>query len=70
MTRVERQTMYLETFQALKEQAARKVPPELLETWLGGAATMCLALAETDDEITDITRKLMLEFFRQTCVEI
>lgn len=70
MTRVERQTMYLETFQQLKEQAAGQVPPELLETWLGGAATMCLALAETDDEVTDITRKLMLEFFRQTCVEI
>lgn len=70
MTRVERQTMYLETFRALKEQAAGQVPPNLLETWLGGAATMCLALAETDDEVTDITRKLMLEFFRQTCVEI
>ena len=70
MTRVERQTMYLETFRKLKEQAAGKVPPELLETWLGGAASMCLALAETDDEVTDITRKLMLEFFRQTCVEI
>ena len=70
MTRVERQTMYLETFQKLKEQAAGKVPPELLETWLGGAASMCLALAEADDEVTDITRKLMLELFRQTCVEI
>ena len=70
MTRVERQTMYLATFRALKEQAAGKVPPELLETWLGGAASMCLALAETDDEVTDITRRLMLEFFRQTCVEI
>ena len=70
MTRVERQTMYLETFQALKEKAAENIPPNLLETWLGGAASMCLALAETDDEVTDITRKLMLEFFRQTCVEI
>lgn len=70
MTRAERQTLYLATFKALKEQAAGQVPPELLETWLGGAATMCLALAETDDEVTDITRKLMLEFFRQTCVEI
>ena len=70
MTRGERQTMYLATFKALKEQAEGKVPPHLLETWLGGAATMCLALAETDDEVTDITRKLMLEFFRQTCVEI
>lgn len=70
MTRVERQTMYMKTFQALKEQAAGKVPPELLETWLGGAASMCLALAETDDEVTDITRKLMLKFFQQTCDEI
>lgn len=70
MTRVERQTMYLETFRKLKDQAAESVPPYLLETWLGGAATMCLALAETDDEVTDITRELMLEFFRQTCVEI
>lgn len=70
MTRAERQTMYLATFQALRDQAAEHVPPKLLETWLGGAATMCQALAETDDEVTDITRKLMLEFFRQTCVEI
>lgn len=70
MTRVERQRLYLKTFQELKEQAAGRVPPELLETWLGGAASMCLALAETDDEVSDITRKLMLEFFRQTCVEI
>ena len=70
MTRVERQTMYLETFQKLKEQAAGKVPPERLETWLGGAASMCLALAETDEEVADITCKLMLEFFRQTCNEI
>ena len=70
MTRVERQTMYLETFQALKEQAAGKVPPELLETWLGGAASMCLALAETDDEVTEITYTLMLEFFQQSCEEI
>ena len=70
MTRVERQTMYLETFQKLKDQAAESVPPELLETWLGGAASMCLALAQTDDEVTDITCKLMEEFFRQTCEEI
>lgn len=70
MTRVERQTLYLETFQKLKDQAAEQVPPYLLETWLGGAASMCLALAQEDDEVTDITRKLMLEFFRQTCVEI
>ena len=70
MTRVERQTMYLVTFQALKEQAAEKVPPHLLETWLGGAASMCLALAETDDEVTEITYTLMLEFFQQACEEI
>ena len=70
MTRVERQTMYLETFRKLKEQAAGKVPPELLETWLGGAASMCLALAVTDDEVTEITYTLMLEFFQQACVEI
>ena len=70
MTRAERQTLYLATFQALKEQAAENVPPHLLETWLGGAASMCLALAETDDEVTDITCKLMLDFFRQTCNEI
>ena len=70
MTRVERQTMYLETFQALKEQAAGKVPPNLLETWLGGAASMCLALAQNDDEITEITYTLMLEFFQQSCEEI
>ena len=70
MTRAERQTMYLATFKALKEQAAGKVPPELLETWLGGAATMCLALAKNDDEVTDITYILMSEFFEQMCVEI
>lgn len=70
MTRVERQTMYLETFQALKEQAAGHVPPNLLETWLGGAASMCLALAQTDDEVTEITYTLMLEFFQQACEEI
>ena len=70
MTRVERQTMYLETFQKLKEQAADKVPPNLLETWLGGAASMCLALAQMDDEVTEITYTLMLEFFQQSCEEI
>lgn len=70
MTRVERQTLYLETFQKLKDQAAERVPPYLLETWLGGAASMCLALAQMDDEVTDITYKLMEEFFRQTCNEI
>lgn len=70
MTRVERQTLYLATFKALRDQAAESVPPYLLETWLGGAASMCLALAQTDDEVTDITCKLMEEFFRQTCNEI
>lgn len=70
MTRVERQTMYLETFQKLKEQAADKVPPNLLETWLGGAASMCLALAQNDDEVTENTYTLMLEFFQQVCEEI
>lgn len=70
MTRVERQTMYLATFQALKEQAAGKVPPERLETWLGGAASMCLALAQNDDEVSEITYTLMSEFFRQSCEEI
>lgn len=70
MTRVERQTMYLETFQALKEQAAEKVPPELLETWLGGAATMCLALAQMDDEVTGYTYTVMLEFLQQRGEEI
>ena len=70
MTRVERQTMYLATFQALKELAAERVPPEVLETWLGGAASMCLALAQTDDEVTEITYTLMLEFFQQMRDEI
>lgn len=70
MTRVERQTMYLETFTALKEQAAGQVPPERLETWLGGAASMCLALAQNDDEVTETTYTLMLEFFQQVCEEI
>lgn len=70
MTRAERQTMYLETFQKLKEHAAGKVPPELWLTWLGGAASMCLALAQIDDEVTEITYTLMLEFFQQSCEEI
>lgn len=70
MTRVERQTMYLETFQKLKDQAAESVPPNLLETWLGGAASMCLALAQIDDEVSEITYTLMSEFFRQSCEEI
>lgn len=70
MTRVERQKLYLKTFKALKEQAADKVPPNLLETWLGGAASMCLALAKNDDEVTEITYTLMSEFFQQMCEEI
>lgn len=70
MTRVERQTVYLKTFQEVKEQAAEQVPPERLETWLGGAASMCLALAQTDDEVTEITYTLMSEFFQQMCKEI
>ena len=70
MTRVERQTMYLETFRNLKDQAAESVPPHQLETWLGGAASMCLALAQMDDEVTEITCTLILEFFRQSCEEI
>lgn len=70
MTRVERQKIYIDTFLKLTEQAAEKVPPHLLETWLGGAATMCLALAENDDEVTEITYTLMLELFQQSCEEI
>lgn len=70
MTGVDRQTLYLETFKELIGQAAGEVPPELLETWLGGAATMCIALAETDDEVTENTCALMLEFFQQVCKEI
>lgn len=70
MTRVERQTFYLDTFQKLKEQAAEKIPPKALKLWLGGAASMCLALAQKDDEVTEITYTLMLEFFQQVCEEI
>lgn len=70
MTRVERQTMYLKTFQELKDQSAGKVPPELRETWLGGAASMCLALAQMDDEVTEITYTLMSALFEQMCEEI
>lgn len=70
MTRVERQTMYLETFQQLKERAADHVPPELFETWLGGAASMCLALAQMDDEVTEITYTIMLALFQKMCEEI
>lgn len=70
MTRVERQTMYLATFKALVEQAEGQVPPKLLGTWLGGASSMCMALAQVDDEVTDFTCKVLLDFFRQTCDEI
>lgn len=70
MTRVERQTMYLETFQKLKDQAAESVPPELFNVWCGGAASMCLALAQMDDEVTEFTYTLMLELFQQMCEEI
>ena len=70
MTRVERQKIYLATFLELKEESEGRVPPELLETWLGGAASMCLALAENDDEVTEITYKLMLEIFQQAGEEI
>ena len=70
MTRVERQTMYLETFQKLKEKAAEKIPPEELELWIGGAASMCAALAQKDEEVTEVTYTLMLGFFRQMCEEI
>lgn len=70
MTREERQKIYLDTFLTLTEQAVEKVPPHLLKTWLGGAATMCLALAENDDEVTENTYKFMLELFHQSCEKI
>lgn len=70
MTRVERQTMYLETFLKLKEQAAEKIPPEELELWIGGAVSMCAALAQKDEEVTEITYTLILGFFRQMCEEL
>ena len=70
MIRAERQTMYLETFQKLKEQAAEKIPPKELELWIGGAASMCAALAQKDEEVTEITYTLILGFFRQMCEEI
>ena len=70
MTRVERQKIYLDTFLKLTEQAVEKVPPNLWETWLGGAATMCLALAQEDDEVSEITYTLMSEIFQQVCEEI
>ena len=70
MTRVEKQTMYLETFQKLKEQAAEKITPKELELWIGGAASMCAALAQKDEEVTEITYTLILGFFRQMCEEV
>lgn len=70
MTKVERQTMYLDTFQKLKELAEEKIPPKDLEIWIGGAASMCAALAKRDDEVTEITYTLILGFFGQTCEEI
>lgn len=70
MTRVERQTMYLDTFQKLKELAAEKIQPNDFEVWIGGAASMCAALAKMDDEVTEITYTLILGFFAQTCEEI
>lgn len=70
MTKVERQTMYLDTFQKLKEQAAENIPPKELELWIGGAASMCAALAQKDEEVTEITYTLILGFFRQMCEEI
>lgn len=70
MTKVERQMMYLETFQKLKEQAEEKISPEQLDTWIGGAASMCAALAQKDEEVTEITYTLILGYFRQTCEEI
>ena len=70
MTRVERQTMYLATFHELIEQAAEKVPPNMLKTWLGGAKTMCLALAQNDDEVSEITYTFMLELFRQAAEDL
>lgn len=70
MTRVERETLYLETFQKLKDQAAERVPPKLFNVWCSGAASMCLALAQTDDEVSDISYKFMEEFFLKDFIEI
>ena len=70
MTKVERQTMYLETFQKLKEQAKEQIPPKEFEIWMAGAVSMCAALAKMDDEVTDTTYRILLVFFRQTCVEV
>ena len=70
MTKVERQTMYLDTFLKLKEQAAENITPKDLEVWIGGAASMCAALAQKDDEVTEVTYALILGFFRQVCEEI
>ena len=70
MTKAERQTMYLDTFQKLKEQAAEKIQQEDFELWIGGAASMCAALAKMDDEVTEITYRIILGFFQQMCEEI
>lgn len=67
MTRVERQTMYLDTFQKLREQAEEKIPSKDLEVWIGGAASMCAALAQKDEEVTEITYTLIWGFLRQMC---
>lgn len=70
MTRVERQTMYLDTFQKLKEQAKEKIQPKKeFEVWIGGAASMCAALAKMDDEVTEATYAIILGFFAQMCEE-
>ena len=70
MTRVERQTMYLDTFQKLIEQAEEKIPSKELEVWISGAASMCAALAKMDDEVTGITYTLISGYFRQVYKEI
>ena len=70
MTKVERQTMYLDTFQKLKEQAEKKIPPKELEIWISGAASMCSALAQKDEEVTEVTYALISGFFRQIFKEI
>ena len=67
MTKRERQTMYLETFEKLKELAVEKIPPKELEIWLGGASSMCAALAKMDDEVTEIDYTLILGYFGQMC---
>lgn len=70
MTRVEKQTMYLDTFLKLIEQATENIPPEDFEVWIGGAASMCVGLAKMDDEITEITYEIILGFFSHICEEV